>query len=49
MEEFKGKMKYLLIVQFDVLYRKRLGENHQLFNDIHLVLNVDGFVNPAVI
>lgn len=41
--------KHLVFMQFYVLNRLRFGENHQFLNDVHLVSNVDGFVNSAVI
>lgn len=42
-------IKYLLFIKFYMLNWLRFRENHQLLNDVHLVLNIDGFVNSAVI
>lgn len=40
---------YLFRVQFNVLYRLGVSEKHNLFNDVHLVVDINGFVESPVI
>ena len=42
-------VSYLICVKLNVLYRLRFMEQDHLLNDVHLALNVDGLVEPAVI
>lgn len=40
---------YLFSVQLDALHRLAILEEHHLLNDVHLVVDVDGFLESAVI
>lgn len=40
---------YLFRVQFNVLYRLGVSEKHNLFNDVHLVVDINGFVESSII
>lgn len=40
---------YLFGVQLNVLHRLRVTEEHHLFNNVHLLVDVNGFMKSPII
>lgn len=40
---------YLFSVQLHVLHRLGITEEHQLLDNVHLVVDINGFMKPSII